>query len=145
MSMEALGRLFNVQYLMDNVYVNLRDAGGVTFLCYLTGGAGDTYTLTEAKTAAGGSAQVLATITRYHTSTGNASDAWTLHTQAAASTFATAAAATENCAVVEVEASELSADFDYVKLASTGAGLVVAITRDLVVQRAPANLPAMGV
>lgn len=143
--MEALGRLFNAQYLMDNVYVNLRDAGGVTFLCYLTGAAGDTYTLTEAKTAAGGSAQVLATITRWHTNTGDGTDAWTLHTQAAASTVTTAASADQNCAVISVDAVELSADYDYVKLASTGAGIVIAITRDLNVQRAPANLPAMGV
>ena len=54
MGMQALGRTFNWQYLMDNTYVNLQNCSGVAFLCYLTGGAGDTYTLTEAKTSAGG-------------------------------------------------------------------------------------------
>jgi hypothetical protein len=143
--MEALGRLLNVQQAMDNVYVNVRDAGGITFACYLGGAAGDTYTLTEATTAAGGGAQVLATVTRYHTNTGNGTDGWTLRTQAAASTVITAAAATQNQAVFEVNASELSDGYDFVKVASTGAGVVSAIPRDLRVQRAPANLPAIGV
>lgn len=143
--MEALGRLFNVQYVMDDVYVNLKDCAGVTFVCYIAGGAGDTYTLTEAKTAAGGSSQVLATITRRHYCTGDGvTDSWTLATQVAASTAVSAAVATQNMQVVEVDAVELSAGYDFVKLTSTGAGLVVAITRDLYHPRKPANLAIMG-
>jgi hypothetical protein len=146
MAQNALGRLVNCGVAIgDNVYVNLKDAGGVLFLCYLTGAAGDTYTLTEATTAAGGSAQVLACITRYHTCTGDGTDTWTLRTQAAGSTMVTAAAATQNCAVLEVRAEQLSASFKYLKLASTGAGLITPITFDLAYQRTPANLPAMGV
>lgn len=143
--MEALGRTVNAQYLMDNRYVSLKDCQSVAFLCYLTGAAGDTYTLTEAQDASGTGAQVLATITRYHTNTGNGSDAWTLHTQAAASTVVTAAAATENCAWFEVDGAELSAGFDYVKVASTGAGIVIAVQHGLDVQRKPSNLVAIGV
>lgn len=143
--MEALGRTLNPILIGDNKYINLKDGGGVTFLCYLAAAAGDTYTLTEAKTAAGGSAQALATITRYHTSTGDGTDAWTKRTQAAASTVVTAAAATQNGMVVEVEGVELSDGYKYVKLASTGAGTVVPVLRDLTVQRAPASLPALGV
>lgn len=145
MAIEALGHDINAQAIMDNVYVNLRDASAVAFLCYLAGAAGDTYTLTEAKTAAGGSAQVLATITRFHTNTGTGVDAWTERTQASASTMVTAAAATQNCALLEVRAEELSDGYKFVKLASTGAGLVSTITHSLNTQRAPANLPAMGV
>lgn len=145
MGMQALGRTFNWQYLMDNVYVNLQNCSGVAFLCYLTGGAGDTYTLTEAKTSAGGSAQVLATVTEYWTCTGNGTDAWTKRTQAAASTVTTAAAATQNCMVFDVQTVELSDGFTYVKVASTGAGIVSVLTHDLTVQRAPQNLPALGV
>jgi hypothetical protein len=140
--MEALGREFNAIAVADNVYVPVKDAGGVTFLCYLAAAAGDTYTLTEATSAGGGGAQVLATITRYWTSNG-VGGAWTLHTQAAGSTVVTAAATAENGMVVEVDASELSDGFTHIKLASTGAGLVTAIQRDLVVQRNPANLPAL--
>lgn len=142
--MDALGRLVNYRHLADNGYIRLDNAQHALFLCYLTGAVGDTYTLTEAKTAAGGSAQVLARITRYHTSTGDGTDAWVLRTQAAASTFATAAAANQNAAALEVDANQLSAGFKYVKLASTGAGLVTAMQTDLSDQRAPANLPAIA-
>jgi hypothetical protein len=139
--MEALGREFNAVAIADDVYVNLRDAGGVTFLCYLSPG-GDTYTLTEAKDAAGTGAQVLATIERYHVGTG-VSGQWTLKTQAAGSTAVAANTAAERGTVVEVEAPELSDTYKYVKLTSTGAGLVTAILRDLHVQRKPANLASV--
>jgi len=141
--MEALGRLFNVQYAMDDVYVNLKNAGGVTFVCYLA--AGDTWTLTEDKLGAGADAQVLATITRYWTSTGTGADTWTLTTQAAGSSFITAGGGVTNMAVFSVEASELSDGYKYVKCTSTGAGIVIAIHHDLVVARKPSNLLKMGV
>lgn len=143
--MEALGRLDNPILQADGVYINMKDGAGVQFLCYLAAAAGDTYTLTEAKTAAGGSAQVLATITQFYTSTGDGTDTWTKRTQAAASTVVTAAAATQNGMVVEVDGTELSAGYKYLKLTSTGAGRVTANLRDLTVQRAPASLPALGV
>lgn len=142
--MEALGRLFNCNLVADAKYINMVQCEGITFCCYLAGAAGDTYTLTEAKTYAGGSAQALATITRWWTSTGDGSDVWTLHTQAAASTVVAAAAATSNAVIIEVDAVELSDGFTYVKLASTGAGLVNAFQRDLHVKRNPANLPLIS-
>lgn len=145
MGQKALGRLINTTPAADGVWINLKDASGITFLCYLGGAAGDTYTLQEAKDASGTGAQNLAVITEYHTNTGNGSDAWTRRTQAAAATVVTAAAATQNAAVVEVEATSLSDTYKFVKLTSTGAGTVNAVVRDLAAQRTPANLPAMGV
>jgi hypothetical protein len=142
--MEALGRTVNVISVADGVYISLRDCGGVAFSCYLAAAAGDTYTLVEAKDAAGTGAQNLAAVTRYYTCTGDGTDAWTKRTQAAAATVVTAAAATQNAMWVEIDGAQLSDDYDYVKLTSTGAGRVEAIARDLVVQRAPANLPALG-
>ncbi|MGW4670083.1 hypothetical protein [Streptomyces sp. NPDC004324] len=145
MSQKALGRLVNVTPAADGVYIALKGAAaGITFSCYLAGAAGDTYTLQEAKDSSGTGAQNLAVITEYHTNTGNASDAWTRRTQAAAATMVTAASATQNAAVVEVEGTSLSDGYKYVKLTSTGAGTVTAIQRDLGVQRAPASLPATG-
>lgn len=141
--MEALGRLLNYRHLADGGWIRMDQCGGVTFFCYLTAAAGDTYTLQEAKTSVGGSAQNLATITRWHTCTGDGTDAWVLHTQAAAATVVTAAVAAENGMCVEVDVEELSDGFKYVKLTSTGAGLVTAVQRDLKVQRKPANLPAV--
>jgi hypothetical protein len=109
------------------------------FSCYLAGAVGDVYTLQEAKDSAGTGAQNLAIITEYHTNTGNGSDAWTRRTQAAGATVTTAAAATQNAMVVEVEGTSLSDGYKYVKLTSTGAGTVNALTRDLLAQRAPAT------
>ena len=145
MAQKALGRLFNCSPAADGVWINLKDAGGIAFLCFLAGAAGDTYTLQEAKDAAGTGAQNLAAISEYFTNTGNASDAWTRRTQAAAATVVTAAAATQNAMVCEVMATSLSDTYKFVKLTSTGAGAVNAAVTDLKVQRTPANLPAMGV
>lgn len=145
MSQKALGNLFNTTPAADGVWINLKAAGAVAFLCYLGGAAGDTYTLQEAKDASGTGAQNLACITRYHTNTGNGSDAWTERSQAAAATMVTAAAATQNAAVVEVMGTSLSDTYKFVKLTSTGAGTVNAVTTNLASQRAAANLPAMGV
>ncbi len=143
--MEALGRVFNVQSAMDGVYVNLRDCDSVAFVCFLTGGAGDTYTLQEATASGGTGAQNLATITEYYTNTGNGTDAWVRRTQAAAATVVAAASADQNQVVFHVNSSELSDGYKYIKVASTGSGAVVAIPYDLKVQRKPANLPAIGV
>lgn len=136
--MEALGRVLNVLPVADDVYVAMKDCGGITFIGVLT--SGDTWTLTEAKDAAGTSAAVLTTITRFHT-TATVGAAWVLTTQAAASTAVTSASQDVVC--IEVEAAELSDGFDYVKLTSTSTGIVIAIQRDLMVQRKPANLPAL--
>lgn len=144
MSQRALGRLINSTPAADGVWINLKDAGGVTFLCYLAGAVGDVYTLQEAKDSGGTGAQNLPIITEYHTNTGNGTDAWTRRTQAAAATVTTAASATQNAMVVEVEGTSLDDGYAYVKLTSTGAGTVNAVTRDLMTQRAAANLPAMG-
>ena len=144
MAQKALGRLFNSTPAGDGKWINVREAGGVAFLCYLAGAAGDTYTLQEAKDSSGTGAQNLAAISEYYTNTGDGSDAWTRRTQAAAATVVTAAAATQNAMVCEVENTQLSDTYKYVKLTSTGAGTVNAVTRDLMTQRTPANLPAMG-
>lgn len=145
MSQRALGRLFNSTPAADGVWISLRDAGGITFSCFLAAAAGDTYTLQEAKDSSGTGAQNLPIVTEYWTNTGNGSDAWTRRTQAAAATVTTAATATQNAMVVEVESASLDDGFAFVKLTSTGAGTVTALTRDLLSQRAPTLLPAMGV
>lgn len=140
--MEALGRTINPVAVGDGVYVSLKKAGGVTFLCYLAGAVGDTYTLTEARDAAGTGAQSLVTITRYYTSNG-VGGVWTKQTQVNAATVVTTATTAQNGMVVEIEGPELSDGYSYVKLTSTGAGLVTPIVRDLQVQRAPANLSSV--
>jgi hypothetical protein len=135
--MEALGRLFNVVVNADDVYIPLHNAGGVSFAGFLA--AGDTWTLTEQK-ADGSGDQALSTITRWYTQI-TPGAVWVKHTQAAASTVVTAS--TEDAVMIEVDASELSAGYSQVKLASTSTGTVTAILRDLHVMREPANLAAL--
>lgn len=136
--MEALGRLYNVLPVADDVYVNLSNCQGVTFVGVLT--TGDTWTLTEAKDAAGTGAQVLSTIDHYHVSA-TVGAAWVKVTQAVGSAITTSSS--QDVVVLNVDATELSDTYNWVKLASTSTGTVFAITHDLDVQRAPANLPAM--
>lgn len=136
--MKALGRLFNVLPVADDVYVDLSKAGGVTFIGVLT--TGDTWTISEAKDAAGTSAAVLTTVTDYHY-TVTVGSAWVAATLAANSAVTTTSAQDVIC--IEIEAAELSDGFEWVKCASTSTGIVIAIQRDLVAPRKPANLPAM--
>ncbi len=136
--MEALGRLFNVSPVADDVYIDLRNCGGVTFVCVNT--SGDTYTLTEATTAAGGGAQVLSTIDKFYYSA-TVGAAWAEQTKTVGSTMVPTAS--QDVAVLELDAIELSDGYGFVKLASTGAGTVFAITHELHSQRKPQNLPAM--
>jgi hypothetical protein len=137
--MEALGRLFNIVPTADAVEVACRDCSAVTFVGIGT----DTYTVEQATDAAGAGAASLAVITRYFRSTSAAGAAvWTLVTQAAAATFA---ATSSGIAVAHIDVKSMGDGFDYLRCSSAGAGLVIAITHDLNVQRDPRNLPAPAV
>ena len=142
--MEALGRLVNLAISADGKYISCKANQGVLFVGYLAS-TGDTYTLVEAKDASGTGAQNLVKITRFHTCTGDGSDAWVLTTQAAAATAVATSAANQSCIAFEVDGSMLSDTYKYIKVTSTGAGTVTAIQHDLNVQRKPSNLAAIGV
>lgn len=136
--MEGLGRVFNVIAIADDVYVSMQDCGAVSFVCHLA--AGDTYTLTEATAQAGTGAQVLTTITHFHKQA-TVGAAWEEVTQAAASTMITTSSF--DVCVLTVHGSELSAGYNWLKLASTSTGLVTVLQHDLAVQRKPQNLAAL--
>lgn len=138
--MEGLGRLFNVIAVADGVLVPLTAGSAVSFVCHLA--AGDTFTVQEAKDAAGTGAQNLVTVEQFYDSDG-VGGAWTLETQTAAATVVNDGTAGHDCSVFTINGSELSDGFTHVKCTSTSTGTVVAILHDLTVQRAPANLPAL--
>lgn len=144
MAQKALGRVVNFTPAADGKWISLQDAGGVLFECYLAGAVGDVYTLQEAKDSAGTGAQNLAIITEYYTSTGDGSDQWVKRTQAAGATVTTTATATQNALAVDILGTSLDDGYKFVKLTSTGAGLVFANTHDLMSQRAPEQLAAMS-
>lgn len=136
--MEALGRLINVLPVADDVYVDLQDCDGVTFIG--VNAAGDTWTLTEAKDAAGTGAQVLATIDRYYIQA-TVGAVWELKTQAVGSAVTTTSAQDVIC--IEIDGEDLSDNYRFLKLTSTSTGTVVAIQRDLKYRRDPARLPKL--
>lgn len=131
----GLGRVFNVVAVADGVYVNLKAGEAVTFVMYKSGG--DTITVSESATASGGAA--LAKITDIFTGDG-VGGVWTRVSQAAASSYASAA----DCTVVTINAEQLSDGKTFVKAASTSTGTIVALVHDLKVKRAPENLPVQN-
>lgn len=139
--MEALGRLFNIiPVAADSVNVNMRNCGAVTFVCV----GADTYTVSENK--AGASNQNLATLDHvYDNANTNGSTAWTRRSVLSGGAQVAAVTIAGGCTVFSVEDAELSDGFTHLRVTSTGAGLVYAIAHELQVQRAPQNLPALGV
>jgi hypothetical protein len=136
---EPLGEVFNVALVADDVYLNFNDCSEITFLGQLD--AGDTFTVTEATTLAGGSAQVLSKVYRTHRAAKAATGAWATTTPAAASTVVTANSVV---GAFTVRANQLSDGYSYIKVASTSTGTVTAILTGLKTRRAPANLPAVS-
>src|SRR5882762_549899 len=128
--MDGLGREFNYRQIADAGYIRLDNADAVSFFCYLTGGVADTYTVQEAKDAAGTGAQNLVKIDHYYTCTGDGSDAWVKRTQTAAAAITTTTATTQAAACFSVSANSLSDTYKYLKCTSTGAGLVSAVQHD---------------
>lgn len=138
MGSASLGREHNVILIAAGKSVSLKDSGGVTFYCY---GANEVFTLKSQPTA-GGSATNLATITSYQDQSATDGTAqWTDQTQAAAATITPASS---HAVAFYVDAADLPSGADYVEVVHTSAGLVVAVTGNLLVQRDPANLAALN-
>jgi hypothetical protein len=135
--MKGLGRLFNVIPTADTVRINLEDAAAVTFVC--TGD--EAYTLQEAQTLAG-AGQDLDVVDRFYKGAAVGVGTWTLVEQTADAVVDPNGVAV---AIFTVDAVSLSDGYKYVDVTAASTGLVTAIVHDLVVQRDPANLPALSV
>lgn len=144
--MEGLGRTFNTVPVAASVEILMKDHTGITFVC--VGGNNETFTVAECKTAAGGSAQTLVHTTHYYTmATSAGANTWVrspLTGESAASGVITTTTALPVAAIF-VGADALSDGFTYVRVTPSSTGTVVAVTNDLVVQRKPSNLAALGV
>lgn len=139
--MNALGRLFDIVPVAQDVFINVTGCGNVCFVGVLA--AGDTWTLQEATAASGGTEQNLSVITYSYVQTvGVGADTWVKITQAANAAEVTSSS--QDAVVIEIDTTALSAGFDFLKLTSTSTGTVCAILTDLSVQRKPENLPARG-
>jgi hypothetical protein len=135
--MEGLGRSFNVVPIAAGVAISMKGCTGVTFIC--TGN--DTFTLTVADSFAGSYATPGNILTRKVTNTAtNGTAAWAETTQSASNAVVISSGTTS----IHVPAAALPDDKVYIKCSAGAAGLVTAITHDLVSQRKPANLPALS-
>lgn len=136
--MEGLGRVINVMPIATTRAINLRRAAGITFVC--TGA--DTFTLTVAPSFAGAYVTPGAIIDHYYQAVGTTgTTAWTRVAQTAADNVVQGGA---NTTVIEVSANSLPDTYVYIKCTASAAGLVMAITHDLEVQRKPINLAIMS-
>lgn len=140
MSMEAIGRIFNVVPQASGVHIPLNNAAAVTFVGYEDGGATD---VVFTESVQGASKQSLATVTRYFTSNG-IGGVWTTQTVSATATVEPTDDTAQDGWAVTIRAAELSAGFDAVEC-TPDAGTCFAIVHDLNDQRDPDSLPAAGV
>jgi hypothetical protein len=135
--MEALGRTVNVVPIAAGQAISMKQASSVMFVC--TGA--DTFTLTVSDTFGGTYATPGNIITRKITNSAtNGTAAWVETTQAASNAVVSAG----GTVVFHVASASLPDTKVYIKCAASVAGLVTAVTHDLVVQRKPANLPALS-
>jgi hypothetical protein len=135
----ALGRIINVVYPADNVYISLKDAGGVTFIGYEATTA-STLTFTFSSDASGSSTSTPAFITEYYGATNATSGGVWHRTTMTAGNVVTKSNSGEDRVAVEVLASSCPDGKPYVKCDINGSGIVVAILHDLAYQRNPAKL-----
>lgn len=138
---EGLGRLFNVIQPADNVYVNLENADGVTFIGFEVDGA-TTFTITFASDADGTDAATPDVIDHYYGRSNDTADGVWHRTAQTASEVVTATDATEDQVAIYVSGEMGPAGLSYVKCDSD-AGVVTAILHDLNIQRAPENLASV--
>lgn len=164
MSMEALGRLFDISTGVPVVdlaggaqtgkRVSLKNCGGVTVVLYKEAGAASeptTLDLQEHDAASSGTSQDLDVVTHYYLKSATTlagSETWTKVTQSAASEITPAASDTQQILAFYVDASDLSDGFSYISVNTADTttagqyGGVLYLLHDLHVQRAPANLIA---
>lgn len=145
--MEWLGRGGNVIPVATGKHIDLSNASGVTFVLYEDAGAQSTDFV---ESQAGSNGQALAVVNHYYASNG-IGGVWTRETADADATlsndsnFVKKDTEAFDCAVIYIGADMLSDGFDSVEATIDGAGICIAIVHDLVVQRAPQNLPASAV
>lgn len=149
MAQKGLGNSFNVIPVATGVHISLANASGVTFILFEDAGAQST---DFKESIAGASEQALTTINEYWASSGVADGVWTAETADAGATlnddsnFVKKDTVNFDCAAIYIGADELSDGFDSVEATIDDASKIcIAIVHDLVVKRAPENLPTAGV
>ena len=141
---EGLGRLFDVEpQISRNTTphgVSLKDAAGVTFVCFVPNSGGDTFIVSQSGTHAG-TYTAFNPITRYYTKTALDGTATWTDSGDLTNNLGTVTIGSGSIAFY-VGADDLPAGSCYVEVTPGTSGIVVAILHDLEVQRNPKSLRA---
>jgi hypothetical protein len=141
---EGLGRLFDVEpQISRNTSANgvsLKDAAGVTFVCFVPNSGGDTFIVKQSGAHAG-TYTAFSPISRYYTKTALDGTAQWTDSGDLASNLGTVTVGSGSVAFY-VGADDLPAGSMYVEVVPGTSGIVVAIMHDLEVQRGPKYLRA---
>jgi hypothetical protein len=141
---EGLGRLFDVEpQISRNTTpngVSLKDAAGVTFVCFVPGGGGDTFICKQSGTHAG-TYTAFNPITRYYNKSALDGTAQWTDSGDLSSNLGTLTIGSGSVAFY-VGADDLPAGSCYVEVLPGTSGIVVAILQDLEVARNPKYLRA---
>ena len=144
---EGLGRLFDVEPQISDGSgtvkpVNLKDAAGVTFVCFVPASGGDTFIVKYSAVKGSGFA-AFNPITRYYTkATLDGTSQWS-DSGDLASDLGTVTIGSGSIAFY-VDAADLPSEDAYVEVVPGTSGIVVAIVHDLLVQRDPKYLRALN-
>lgn len=141
---EGLGRLFDCEPAISQKTspngVSLKDAAGVTFVCFVPGSNGDTFIVKQSGTHAG-TYTAFNPVTRYYTkATLDGTSVWA-DTGDETTNVGTFTIGSGSVAFY-VGADDLAAGSAYVEVVPGTSGIVVAILHDLEVQRNPKSLRA---
>ncbi len=162
--MEVLGRNANIIPLAKSQSFKMRGASSAMITCSIPSvGSGDTFTVNEASSFAGGLTAITVIKNIYWATAANGTVAWQKITYSQTNltgifltaggplsaitlgTAGTTGLTTALVAVFHVFTSELSDPNNYIQCTVTGSnGLVNVVLSDLVVQRAPANLEILA-
>jgi hypothetical protein len=142
---EGLGRLFDVEPQLSEYAgtvkgCGLKDAAGVTFVCWVAGSGGDTFIVKQSG-AHSGTYTAFNPITRYYTkATLDGTSQW-VDSGDLASNLGTITIGSGSVAFY-VGADDLPAGSCYVEVVPGTSGIVTAILHDLEIQRNPKYLRA---
>jgi hypothetical protein len=140
---EGLGRLFDIEPAISQKAgtvkcINLKDAAGVTFVCWVPANAGDTFIVksSAASVAGSGSFTAFNPISRYYTKTVQDGTVNWVDSGDLASNIGTIVLPSGSVAFY-VGADDLPAGNSYIEVVPGTSGIVTAIMHDLEVQRNP--------
>lgn len=144
---ELLGRLIDIEPQISDGSgtvkpVNLKDAAGVQFTCFVPGSGGDTFIVKYSAVKGSGFA-AFNPITRYYTKALLDGTSQWVDSGDLASNLGTVTIGS-GCIAFYVDAADLPSEDAYIEVVPGTSGIVIAVLGDLLVQRDPKYLRALN-